>query len=304
MFCDYLTVSFNIPHDCVDPQTPGLRVAENIYHRAKINGETEILGATLTKIVPYPKYILIVQQYGAAGIPVDNTDFCRHFGKLYEGWRITRLDLADNIEHVSQDDLYLGSTEVVNHYWVRKPTGDPGEFTEVWNGGQYGRRGSASVFMRVYDAREHTKGIPGKLARFGTSDFWRLEYEFNRRFLKNIADTMEELTPDMMAQLWDNALVRKGVLYDHTAEYSKVTKEGEKIAEDWQQGRRQDWIIQSWKKHTQHWQMMTTTQMISEIAKTMNEGVDWKTSGKAADELAKNCRQYLEAYKEQTNTPF
>lgn len=218
MFVDYLRLSYLIPWG--EDSLPRHHVAASIAARAKVAGEERIDGAHRTTVASYPEGLRVVMDWGGSNIPVDNFDFFRRF-RAYKDWTVSRLDLADNVDHLCQEDIRLGQAKTVNHWHEVQVCGD--KPCQVWTGCGLGKRGAAGAYFRVYDARKHVDGRAAKVSRFGRYDFWRVEYELSREYFRRRGvEVLGELSPERLERIWATETNKKGVYYEGTSEYHNV----------------------------------------------------------------------------------
>ena len=267
MFIDYLTVSFELPYKLPSARDRlvGTDLAQDIYTRIRIHGEDPkgINGATHIKIQNYPGHILIVIQHGGADLPIDLNDFCRHFKRLYKGWRLSRIDLADNITNVTREQVYYGkSANVHDYHQILRVQSDENEEIKVWTGGTYGKRGTQTAYMRIYDCRRHEAGKEAKINRHKSCDFWRLEYELGRRCLKQFYDTIDDIDPENLMPLFNYLLHQKGVKYGESAPYVKPERRDRDLGQDYKMHKRYKWILQAFENLDPKWQKLMVETMI------------------------------------------
>lgn len=220
MFVDYLRLTFLIPHDKSERKGHGCTLAESYRTRALQGGELLIDGSHAQSFHDYPRGCLVKLDFSGSSLPIDIGDFFRRFAR-YNDWTISRIDLADNLPHLNRDMVRTGQSRHVNDWW--ETTGDG---IRIWTGTGVGKRGRAGSYFRAYDARKHREGIASKISRFGTADFWRIEYELCREFFRRKGfDKFGELNEIVLADLWANESYKKGVFYDETSEYVDIRGE-------------------------------------------------------------------------------
>jgi hypothetical protein len=183
-------------------------------------------GAHVVKVYDEPTGRRVIMHWGGADLPLDLTDLCRRF-RPYAGWTLSRLDVADNVPQLAKEQLHTGRAETMDHRY------DLTGAQPSWTGCGIGKRGTDSSYCRIYDARKHTAGHAGKLARFGTFDFWRIEYELGRRYLRSKGiDTVDQLTPTLLGALWSSETHKKGAAVFGTTEYTNVQQRPAQEVED------------------------------------------------------------------------
>lgn len=215
MFVDYLRLSYLIPWES-NTGDKGVHVARDLARRYQL-GERKLDRAHRCKVYADLDGTRVVMDWGGSVIPLELTDFCKRF-KAYGDWKISRLDLAENIEHLTRTQVRRGQSKVSQDYYHRTPL--VGGDARVWTGCTVGKRGTGGSYMRVYDARKHKEGQAAKIARFGSCDFWRLEYELGREYFRRKGiHFFKQLNPEVLGRLWDLELYKKGVDYHETGEY-------------------------------------------------------------------------------------
>ena len=224
MFVDYLRITYLIPHRLGNGPVPkGYNLAQNYATRAKVGGEQYIDGCTYQAFHVYPEGLRVILDFGGSVLPVELNDFIRRF-KIYEGWTVSRLDLAMNLDSCSPDQVEFGQSVKHQERYETEVVG--GEKIKVWTGTEVGTRGKAGSFFRVYDAKKHKKGHAAKISRFGRYDFWRAEYELSREFLRRRGiHKVEQLTIELLMTLWASETYKKGIRDPEVSEYQEVRQE-------------------------------------------------------------------------------
>lgn len=218
MFVDYLRLSYLIPWG--EETHPQHHVAALVAQRAKVCGEEKIDGSHRQVVASYPEGLRIVLDWGGSNLPIDLDDFLRRF-KAYKTWTISRLDLADNLDHLTRAQVHHGQAKTVNHWNDLQTVGD--QVIEVWTGCGIGKRGSAGSYFRAYDARKHKEGHAAKISRFGTYEFWRIEYELSREYFRRRGiGCFGELDAERLGRIWATETNKKGVFYEGTSEYHNL----------------------------------------------------------------------------------
>ena len=71
-----------------------------------------------------------------------------------------------------------------------------------------------------------------KLARFGTTEFWRVEYELSRPCLRVMGyDTVDQMTPAVLQDIWHQEQRKKGYPVVDTTEYLQVRRRNNQATE-------------------------------------------------------------------------
>ena len=97
-----------------------------------------------------------------------------------------------------------------------------------------GSRGQQGSYCRIYDARKQTDKMAQahKLARFGTTEFWRVEYELSRPCLRVMGyDTVDQMTPAVLQDIWHQEQRKKGYPVVDTTEYLQVRRRNNQATE-------------------------------------------------------------------------
>jgi len=233
MFIDYLRLSYWIPNaakPCRGDRHARQIAAEitEYKHRPDLlwDGTTvphRIDKAHRSACQHEPTGSRVIMEWGGSAIPLHLADFRDRFCD-YEGWTVSRIDLADNIPNASRELIYTGQAQSSKHYWLHKsaPNGEP---IEIWNGCTIGKRGTQGSYFRVYNAAEETDklAVAHKIARFGTTNFWRVEYELCRECLRKMGfDTLIQLDLPTLEAMWNQELHKKGHPVGQTTEYLNV----------------------------------------------------------------------------------
>lgn len=220
MFVDYLKLSFWLPHGNPSAGGPGWKLAADYWHAARVDGCNSVDSCTRQSFRVEPDGLRIVLDWGGSRCPLDLADFLRRF-RRYRGWKVSRLDLAENVPHLSRGDLEVGQAKQLRDFYEVEPSLLDGRPVKVWTGSTIGARGGDAAFFRCYDARKHLDGRDAKVAKFGDCDFWRVEYEFSRRAMREQrVDVFGDLTVEVLSRLWASETNRKGVRFEGTSEYS------------------------------------------------------------------------------------
>ena len=246
MFVDYLRLTYLIPRELPEDEKlpPGMAHAERIYAR-HLAGETRIDGCHLFKAHHYPEGLRLIAEFGGSqcGDPMDLGDFFRRF-KWWRDWTVGRMDLAENVEHATRAQIRSGQAREWEDRWtVEEVDGSP---VRTWTGCMIGKRGTAGSYFRIYDARAHRAGHAAKVARFGTYEFWRVEYELSREFFRrNGYQTLRDFSPEILEMLWQNETYKKGLFINGTSEYHAVNRRDEtEVSEEMSQQSRLGTIMQ------------------------------------------------------------
>jgi len=230
LFIDYLKLTYLIPHDQSVPKDKGWILAQEIARKAKIYGEVKIDGNTHQSFSVYPEGYRVVLDWGGSVLPIDITEFLNRFHK-YNDWTISRLDIAENIETVAREDIRVGQSKSVVDWFETSQVA--GKVLKNWTGTGIGKRGKAGSYFRVYDCRKHKEGRAAKISRFGSFDFWRLEYELGREFLRRKGiDKFKDLNYQLLLDLWASETHKKGLYLDGTSEYLNVNQRDITVVEE------------------------------------------------------------------------
>jgi hypothetical protein len=240
MFVDYLALTYKIPLPSEGRRNQAVRkgelLAKEIAHEIRVLGCVRVRGSTHQKIADYPDGTLVKLDFGGSVLPVDLDDFAR-WAKRWEGWTVSRLDVADNVTHAQRSKVKIGQANVVR--WYESRSGVDGKVA-VFTGCTLGKRGGCGSFYRLYDARKHDEGRTAKIARFGSCDFWRSEFELPREWLRRRGiNCPTQLTPAKLMDIWRNECHSKGLQYDETACYVGLRPRDEiEVADELKQDRR------------------------------------------------------------------
>lgn len=221
MFIDYLRLSYFLPLDKEEKRKTGEAVARGIADRIKVCGEVKVDGSHKQQVRHTRLGTWVILDWGGSTLPLDLTEFLKRFRK-YAGWKISRLDLAENIEHVTKEMVRPGQAKTIQEFHENIST-PSGNMAKVWTGTSIGRRGRAGSFFRVYDARKHVDGHAAKISRFGHYEFWRVEYELSREYFRRKGiHTVDQLTVELLESMWSSETYKKGVWIDGTSEYQQI----------------------------------------------------------------------------------
>lgn len=266
MFVDYLTVTYDLPHDWQKNPTEHDRTALHLYRRHRA-GERDHLqkeyGFTTFKVQEYPDKILLVVQIGGSLMPLDLDDWYRNYCGPWAAWRVSRLDLAENLPTVLPHQIYTGRSRFRQDYSELHEIGDGQEPVKTWTGCTVGRRGTNNVYMRVYDCLAHVAGREAKIVRHGSCDFWRLEYEFPRAYLRRLPqELLHDFTPDVLERLYEAARSSKGVTYDETWQScQRLTMPPQDRKSNYAHQRRQRLVFGCFKKMSESWRRRTLVKL-------------------------------------------
>ena len=229
MFLDYLKFTAFIDEDEINESAPnnyGLRPID-VYHRTRILGEVDIDNCTNCVVHYYPGRVFVKIEFSATKIPVHIQDAIRRF-KPYSDWNLSRMDLAENLKHVTKESIHTGKSSIYVDYtrMLTNPDAHDGAFVATWNGCTIGARGnnSPSPYCRIYNCRqEREKARIAKMARHGSFEFWRLEYELGRQCLRRFnLETFGDITDAIMLhEIYQKCRSLKGTTVDHDVEFIK-----------------------------------------------------------------------------------
>lgn len=219
MFIDYLKLSYLLPTNNAE-RKPGWHLAHQLVTRIREAGEVKVAGETHSSVQFTPDGVRIALDWGGSVLPLDIADTLQAF-RRFNDWTVSRIDLAENVDHLARDQVYTGKTQIAVDWWELQHA-DHGT-ARNWTGCGIGRRGGGSAYCRIYDARKHKEGHAAKLSRFGTFEFWRVEYELGREYFRRKSiDTFNQITDELLADIWANETHLKGVCFPGTSEYRQT----------------------------------------------------------------------------------
>jgi hypothetical protein len=122
--------------------------------------------------------------------------------------QVSRLDLFVNFEYLDLKNITFATTLGTTAEW--KVNGKLSGYSQ-------GCRGNQSIFLRIYDKRLQSMEDKEKaFRRFGSYDFYRLEYEIGREPLKNYGlNIATDITTDNIMNLWDLCVRLKPAIIDN-----------------------------------------------------------------------------------------